>query len=384
VIRAGGGAFFDRVSPNQVLSALANSPSAYTRTVYYGSLDQLNETVDRQAVVPPGSLTSLIGQTEMPTIYQFNFGLQQQVGAAMTVDVSYVGSLSRHLLWDRDINPVPAGATDLALHPENRDPTIPWITLPWSLLRPYPGYGAINMAEFAGTDDYNSLQVNANRRMAGGIQIYGTYTLSKNLGTVPSEGAVVSPFFDPRERNYGPIPWDMRHVGSLRYSWSLPKPGKYLPWHVLAGVTDGWELGGIAQFTSGTPFTPGFSTVDGMDITGTPSEAARVSVGDPEADPAQRFARTPQGSFGNAGVGILRNPGICNWDLSTSRQLKFGKGWTLNLRAETYNTFNHTQFAVVSSNTTFNQSGEQVDPMFLQPVYARSPRRIQFSMRLSR
>jgi hypothetical protein len=124
--------------------------------------------------------------------------------------------------------------------------------------------------------------------------------------------------------------------------------------------------------------------VDGLDATGTPSEAARVSVGDPNADAESRFARTPLGSFGNAGIGILRNPGMSNWDMSTSRQFKFSKGWLLNLRVEAFNTFNHTQFSVVSPSTVFSLAGNQVDPMFLEPVGARSPRRMQFSLRLSR
>src|SRR5262249_51159381 len=124
VIRAGGAAFYDRVSPNQVLSAMANSPSVYTRMVYYGTFDNLQRSIGGDAIVPPGGITSLIGNTKMPASYQFNFGLQQQLGTAM-IDVAYVGSLSRHLLWYRDINPVPAGATFLDQHPDNRDPTIP-------------------------------------------------------------------------------------------------------------------------------------------------------------------------------------------------------------------------------------------------------------------
>jgi hypothetical protein len=152
----------------------------------------------------------------------------------------------------------------------------------------------------------------------------------------------------------------------------------------MSVVTNGWELSGVAQFSTGTPFLPSFSTVDGMDITGTPSEAPRVTVGDPNTPPDLRFVRTPQGSFGNAGVGILRGPGMNNWDMSASRQFKVSKAWVMSIRAETFNAFNHTQFSVLSSNATFDLQGNQVDPMFLQPVGARSPRRMQFALRLTR
>jgi hypothetical protein len=174
----------------------------------------------------------------------------------------------------------------------------------------------------------------------------------------------------------------MRHVVSLRYTWSVPKPGKYIGSHFLSAMTDGWEVSGMAQFATGTPFLPWFSTTDGMDVTGTPSEAARVSVGDPNASPELRFTRTPRGSFGNAGVGVLRNPGMSNWDIATNRQFKLSKAWTMNIRVESYNTFNHTQFSVLSPVATFDPQGNQVDPLFLQAVGARSPRRMQFALRL--
>jgi hypothetical protein len=383
VIRAGGGAYFDRISPNLAIGALTNAPSVYARSVYYGTFDQLANNVQSQAIVPPASITSLIGRSQMPTVYQFNFGVQQQIGQALIVDLAFVGSLSRHLLWQRDVNAVPAGANNLDLNPGNSDPTIPSIPLPLNFLRPYPGFGPIYLAEFAGTANYNSLQVNVSRRMSHGIQLAATYITSKVLGSVAGEGAMVSPFFDPRSRNYGPLPWDMRHVVSVRYVWTVPKLKSDAP-HFLSVVTNGWELSGVAQFSTGTPFLPSFSTVDGMDITSTPSEAPRVTVGDPNAPPDLRFVRTPQGSFGNAGVGILRAPGMNNWDMSASRQFKVSKAWMLSIRAETFNTFNHTQFSVLSSNATFDLQGNQVDPMFLQPVGARSPRRMQFALRLTR
>jgi len=379
-IRAGGGAYFDRISPTFAINSLTNAPSISARSVYYGTFDQLAQNVESPAIVPPASITSLIGRSQMPTVYQFNFGVQQQIGQAFTIDLAYVGSLSRHLLWQRDINPVPVGATNLDLNPGNSDPTIPATPLPLNFLRPYPGFGPIYLAEFAGTANYNSLQASVNRRMSHGVQVTATYSMSKALGSVAGEGALVSPFFDPRSRNYGPLPFDMNHVVSVRYVWTVPK----LALSFLSALTAGWDLSGVAQFSTGTPFLPTFSTVDGMDITGTPSETARISVGDPNAPPDLRFVRTPLGSFGNAGVGILRGPGMNNWDMAASRQFKVSKAWVMSIRAETYNTFNHTQFSLLSSNATFDAQGNQVDPLFLQPIGARSPRRIQFSLRLTR
>ena len=43
----------------------------------------------------------------MPTVYNYSFGIQQQVGRGTLADISYVGSLSRHFAWQRNVNPVP-------------------------------------------------------------------------------------------------------------------------------------------------------------------------------------------------------------------------------------------------------------------------------------
>ncbi len=134
---------------------------------------------------------------------------------------------------------------------------------------------------------------------------------------------------------------------------------------------------------SGAPFTPSFSTVDGANITGTPSESARVNVANPDADPLYRFGRPVHGSFGNAGTNVLRGPGVNNWDISLYRRIPLCEGKYIQLRFESYNTFNHTQFSSTSTAARFDAQGNQVDALFLQPTAARTARRVQLAMRLN-
>ncbi len=173
----------------------------------------------------------------------------------------------------------------------------------------------------------------------------------------------MSPFFNPRKRNYGPLPWDLRHVLSLRYTWILPKPGKHLRWRIVRMTMDGWELSGITRLSTGAPFTPTFSTVDGQDITGTPSEAARVDLVRPEAEVTKRFTRPARGSFGNTGPGILRGDGINNFDMSVARQFRRKERYITQIRIESYNTLNHTQFLLRQAAARFDLQGQQVDPV---------------------
>jgi hypothetical protein len=380
-IRGGAGVFYDRIAGNPTINAISNPPTVYTPRVYYGSLSALAATAG-QKILAPTAMSSLFGQGRMPTVYNYSFGIQQQIGANMVVDVAYVGSLSRHFLWRRDINPVPIGATHLDKHPENRDPTTNQAYAA-NFLRPYQGYGAINVYEFASTANYNSLQAGLSRRMRKGFQFAASYTFGKALGVAETDTTNVSPFFPPRNWNYGPLNYDRTHVFSARYTWRVPKPGKRLQSRAVSIFADGWELSGITRFQSGGYFTPGFSLVSGQDITGTPSESARIRVIDPLAPPAGRFGPPERGTFGNAGVGILRLPGINNWDLSLYRRIPLGERLAAQLRLETYNTFNHTQFSNVVRNARFDNTGAQIDPTFLEPNAARDGRRIQLAIRLN-
>lgn len=153
-----------------------------------------------------------------------------------------------------------------------------------------------------------------------------------------------------------------------------------------------WGLSGIATFMTGAPFTPGISTTDGQDITGS-SESARITVtGNTRLAKSEKtffrnfnteaFGRTPLRSFGNAGVNFLNGPGINNWDLAVSKDVALGaEGRSLRFRAELYNGWNHTQFSNLFTTARFDPAGRQTDPNFGAFSAARDPRTVQFSLR---
>jgi hypothetical protein len=383
-VRGGGGVFFDRIQGNPTMGLLSNPPTISTPSVYYGYLDRLGDAAGKGILAPNATTTSMIGRHSPPTVYNYSFGVQQQLARHMILDISYAGSLGRHLLWQRNINPVPIGAKHVDIHPENADPTAPTRPLPDNFLRPLQGYGNINLFEFASTANYNSLIVNFDKRMSNGLSVGFVYTFSKVLGAASTDTTTVSSFFDPRERNYGPLTYDRTHVASVRAYWQIPRPGKKLGNRRLGTFTDGWELSTIGRFVSGAAFTPGYALVNGIDITGTPNESARVVVlPDATLPDKERFAPPERGTFGNAGAGILRGPGFANIDISLYRLVKLAERRTLQIRFETYNTLNHTQYSAVLQNGRYDAAGAQIDPLFLEPTSSRSPRRIQLALRLN-
>ena len=65
--------------------------------------------------------------------------------------------------------------------------------------------------------------------------------------------------------------------------------------------------------------------------------------------------------MGNTGRNQFRGPGINNWNISLYKNVIFKESTRLQLRLETFNTFNHTQFAVVNSNINANNPGQAID-----------------------
>lgn len=387
-IRGGFGIFYDRVQGNVFSNTVGQPPTIYSPTVYFGNLDTFLQATG--AVGPPSVTVVQTGQQPLPTVMNYSFGVQREVGFHTVVDAAYVGSLGRHLVYERNINPIPMFAH---FDPRNADPTTN-SPLPDNYLRPYLGMDNITMEMFGATSNYHALQVSVNRRMAYGIQYGVSYTWSKVLGVASTDGSTVSPYFDMRHRNYGPLSYDVPHMLIVNYIWDLPNPGRKLNNRVVGVVLGNWQLSGITAAMSGTPFTPGFSTSDGADITGSTEGATIQAVGDPHLPSDQRsflrnfntaaFARPAQGTFGNAGTNIMRNPAWSNWDISLSKRIPWkGEERYFQLRGEFYNAWNHTEFSAFDTGFRFNAAGQQINTNLGAYTATRNPRQIQLSLRLT-
>ena len=385
-IRGGAGVFYDRVMGNPTMNMVSNPPTNFTPTMYYTTFDEFTASSGAAILAPTNISHSLYGKGQMPTVYNYSFGVQHAIGRSR-IDVSYVGNIARHLLWLRNINPVPIGAQFLNLHPENRDPTTNAAYSANFLRTNYRGYGDIFEYEFGGTSNYNSLQSAFQTRLKSGLQLRVSYTFAKTLGSAASDTTQVTPFFKPRERNYGRLSYDRDHVYTMNWTWSIPRT--WLPQNKLVRkMAERWEINGTTQFSHGQPFTPGMSTVDGMNWDGTPSEGERPNwIGGKEfARPAlpRVSGEIEQPIFGNAGVGILRRPGINNHDVRISRRIPFfHERRSLDFRFEMFNIFNHTQFSALDTTPRFERDGSQINAMFLEPTSARRARQIQLGLRVS-
>jgi len=399
VIRGGGGVYFDRIQGNPIYNLITNPPTIYTPTQFYGTFADIAASASTGYLSPSGTMYSLAGKGHQQVVYNYNLSIQRRLGTSNMVEVGYAGSLGRHLLWERNINAVPLGANFLNLNPQNRDPTTTSTVLPTNFLRPYQGLGDVYLYEFANNSNYNAMTAAFLHRFTHGFNLSSSYTFSKVLDCSDAYSGAVDPFVSPRVRNYGPAGFDRSHVFTSNFFWNLPRPGKYAHLRPVSWIGDNWQLSGVVRMLTGGPFTPSYALVNGIaSPTGSASEAARPQVTNPAAPLALRFGPPPEPAgqanvpwvststapqLGNLGKNTAWYPGTNNWDLSVYRQIRIRERVSAQLRLESYNTFNHTQFSTVDTALRFDSTAKQVNTAFDLPTAARPPRRVQIALRLT-
>src|SRR5579885_3463621 len=360
-LRGGIGLFQDTIDGNPSMNMSGNPHISYTPTSYYGNAGTLTQSGQ---LLGPSSILFLLGNQTQPRTVSYSLGVQQAAGFGAVLDLSYVGSFSRHLLWERNINPVPIGAHFAAA---NQDPTLSGKPLPETFLVRYRGWSNLMYEEFAATSNYNSLQVSLNRRFSRGLMFGASYTFSKALGEANSETGAVSAYFSPRQRNYQPLSFNRAQVLAVNYAYDLPL--LHLP-KAAGALVNGWTISGITSASTGAPLTPSFSLSPTLDITGSSTgsagDSARMNlicdprsgskIGTSQIFNAGCFQMPAVGTFGNAGLGYLTGPGYLNWDMALAKKVPIGLGERrqLQLRGEAYNAFNHTEYNALSSSIRFN------------------------------
>ena len=130
------------------------------------------------------SLNPTVYDFKPPKVYSWNVGVQHKLWRTLIFDLAYVGSTSKDLLRQSQINAVPLGATFL---PQNQDPTrapsaTPGATaLPTTCCGPTRATAASACGTTAAYSNYHSLQAALNRRFDNGFMFSAFYVWSKAL-----------------------------------------------------------------------------------------------------------------------------------------------------------------------------------------------------------
>lgn len=385
-IRVGGGVFYERAQQNVYnFGGLGNPPLVATPQVYGGNLDQLSPSLATTGAISPVNVTAVDKKGQIPTTYSWSFDIQRELGGKTSIDIGYVGNADRHLQYNRDLGQLPLNST-----------TAPGSTVLSSVnftpnaARPYTGFQSVNFTEFGATSNYNALQTRLSRRFAKHLTLNASYTWSKALDETDADGNAIGYAYD-RKRDYAPAGFDRKHVFNFDYVYELPSFTTDNGF--VKAAANGWTLAGITRFWSGTPINVTANGDTGT-LAGSSGQRADYIGGQIYPDTQTRFnffnplafARPAQGSLGNLGRNALRGPGINNWDISLYKNTRITERLSAQLRVETFNTFNHTQWSTVSGGINVPNPSTAVTKATAgstgQVSATRDPRNIQLGIKL--
>ncbi len=259
IIRGGAGIFYDRAQGNQVFDMGGNAPGVLNSSLQWGLLQNLNAAAgdpNPTLGLSPSGFTYVPAKT-----YQWNVGLQHKLMSKLIFDLAYVGSHSDDLLRQSQINSVPLGAT---FQPQNQDPTLapsskPGSTaLPTDLLRPYQGYGGIRMWDNTAWANYHALQTSIQRRFDNGVMFTVFYVWSKALTTAATDFSAGIPNATEeqiKQYDYSYADYDRPQNFVVNFIYQTPKVAS----GVLGYLVNDWQLSGIYRYSSGRPYTVGYS-----------------------------------------------------------------------------------------------------------------------------
>ncbi len=290
-----------------------------------------------------------------PYTLNWNFAIQQDVGANTVVEIAYSGTKGNKILTGADDNqPFPTA-----------DPNSPV-----QARRPIPNQGAFGVVHTMGKSTYHALQVKAEKRYSQGLTFLGGYTWAHSIDMAPlsvllaNTGSSGDSFRNARnfQADRGNSSYDVRHRFVLSWMYDLPWGRGRTFGGDWPGVVDqilgGWHIGGITQLQSGFHFTP----VTSFDPAYAPAyvDPARAQLlGDPKDfsgcpggrqslncffNPAA-FGHANPGEFGNAGRNILEGPGFVGVDFTIHKDFRIGERRHLEFRTEVFNILNTPNFA---------------------------------------
>jgi hypothetical protein len=381
-VRAGYGVFYERFRQNNLnFDGLGNPPLSYTPRLFGGNVDQISPALVNSGVRFPVTAVGASREGHPPRTYSWYAGVQRQLPWKLAIDAAYVGNRGTNFAYVRNINQLPLGYT-IANPPPNNTP---------DAVRPYRGYTNVNIIEFGAKSEYHGLQTRLTRRFGERFTANVSYTLAKAQDHVDTDTNALGYYLD-LEREWGLSGFDRRHQVTIDYVYHLPDAGtKWLNNAVGRGVLDGWQIAGISRFWSGQPLT-----ITSNGNPGTTGGGVRADYIGGEIYPAQQtrlqwfnplaFGRPADGTLGSTPKGFLRGPGINQWDISLFKNTRVGDRVTVQLRLETFNTFNKEQFNTVNTGVNVPNAGQPVTEatrgQLGQITSFRDPRQIQAGLKI--
>jgi hypothetical protein len=348
-IRGGVGSFANRTAINRDTALGGNPPFQIQEAVVNGVVDLPGGATQRAF---PFTQTIQDPVFKVPTAWEWNTTFQREIFHSTTVEVGYVGRRGLHNQRKRNLNQLQPGAVQAN----------PGVNA--NYLRPYVGYGVVDISENSGTSRYNGLQVSIQRRFSSGLQFGIAYTFSRSRDDASSLTDVLPNAYNGKGY-YGLSDFDRTHVLVANYIYELPffKSSNGL-FHYMLG---GWEFSGVHLMQSGTPFSvrtsadiAGVGTGSGNQFYNLVSDPNIATTGFTNSAVwfnAAAFTIPAAGTFGNQARNLIRGPGLRDWDMGLRKNIKTFEAQSLQFRFEVFDILNHPNWGNPAVDPTSGSFG---------------------------
>ena len=300
----------------------------------------------------------------IPRQYNWNLSVQRQLTGNMMAELGYVGSHGTNLIFNNDLNQVPASK----LGPNDAN------------LRPYPEFQSITSVVTQATSAYHAMQAQFVRRLSNGLMFNFNYTWSHMTDTQDSSGwgtmegtAIFQNSYVP-SANHGAANFDVRQMFKAYGTYDLPfgTGRKFLNHNkVLDEAVGGWTMSLTWVGQGGHPFTPYMPT----DNSGTLSTFAGQGngtgafhwfpnqVGDPKASGqsgklsewfnVSAFQAPPNYTLGNTRRNSVYGPGLHAMNGSLRKSFPIWESVAFDLTVNVTNLPNHPSFTNPDGNLAY-------------------------------
>lgn len=438
-IRGGFGIYYEPGNGNDAntIGGEGNPPTTLGPTGFY--LPSYN-SLTPGLYGPTGAMRAIPYHQKNPAVNQFNLNVEHQFGSSNVFSLAYVGNLGRHLDTSRNINQIPVGVGMMnvpALASGNGGPcdaagncNVQQLLMTYQIspdyFTPYQTYSLLTMKQFTGVSSYHAMQADFRHTTGHGLTLEAAYTWSHMIDDSTStyfvygNNATVDGNYD-LNRWRGTSDLNRTQVLEMNYVYALPF-FKNSTNRFVKGSLGGWEVSGITSMFTGEPvdfncgingFETGIGTSVRCNTTG-PVKINKSTYNDPQFGPmvrwfdpsvleqplqSQLLANGQAGMFGYMGRNQLTGPGRNNWDLALHKDVALpwfkGEHSQLQIRLETFNTFNHPQWRYINvgcsgapnadGSPAFGRScgGDTYNPGNGEVGSAWAPRNIQLGMRFT-
>lgn len=303
------------------------------------------------------TINSLPDHPKRDYVETWNLSLEKQWKGGFLTEARYVGSRQLQIssVLNQNVGTVGGGTA----------------SQPLNIL--FGRTAATNLITPVGRNQYDALQARLIRQFRSNFSLSVGYTFSKTFAyccdaTAGETVSIQAPGY--LNLNRALAFFDRPYILTVSGTGQLPfgKGKTFLHSGIGAAIASGWQVNGIFQSYSGTPFTI-TSSGNSLNAPGSSQNADQVKKGSYNAGggwkgatasyvDATCFAPVTAARFGNAGFNSVRGPGINVLNGSIFRRFDVMERAHLEFRGEAFNVTNTPHFANPSnvniSNVAFN------------------------------